>query len=128
MNDEIHDLSEINVTPLVDVMLVLLVIFIVTVPVLRMSVPVDLPQLTANPIVENPLRLEVALKEDGSYWLDGNRVDPPMLSQRLKVASGNPEAAVEINADQKCQYGEVVELLGLVRDAGIQKVGFATRR
>lgn len=128
MNDEIHDLSEINVTPLVDVMLVLLVIFIVTVPVLRMSVPVDLPQLTANPIVENPMRLEVALKEDGSYWLDGNRIDAPMLVQRLKVASGNPEAAVEINADQKCQYGDVVTLLGLVRDAGIQKIGFATRR
>ncbi len=128
MNDEIHDLSEINVTPLVDVMLVLLVIFIVTVPVLRMSVPVDLPQLTANPIVENPMRLEVALKEDGSYWLDGNRIDAPMLVQRLKVASGNPEATVEINADQKCQYGEVVTLLGLVRDAGIQKIGFATRR
>ncbi len=128
MNDEIHDLSEINVTPLVDVMLVLLVIFIVTVPVLRMSVPVDLPQLTANPIVENPMRLEVALKEDGSYWLDGNRIDAPMLVQRLKVASGNSEATVEINADQKCQYGEVVTLLGLVRDAGIQKIGFATRR
>lgn len=128
MNDEIHDLSEINVTPLVDVMLVLLVIFIVTVPVLRMSVPVDLPQLTANPIVENPMRLEVALKEDGSYWLDGNRIDAPMLVQRLKVASGNPGATVEINADQKCQYGEVVTLLGLVRDAGIQKIGFATRR
>lgn len=128
MNDEIHDLSEINVTPLVDVMLVLLVIFIVTVPVLRMSVPVDLPQLTANPIVENPMRLEVALKEDGSYWLDGNRIDAPMLVQRLKVASENPEATVEINADQKCQYGEVVTLLGLVRDAGIQKIGFATRR
>ena len=128
MNDEIHDLSEINVTPLVDVMLVLLVIFIVTVPVLRMSIPVDLPQLSANPIVENPMQLEVALKEDGSYWLDGNRIDAPMLVQRLKVASGHSEASVEINADQKCQYGEVVELLGLVRDAGIQKIGFATRR
>ena len=128
MQDEIEDLSEINVTPLVDVMLVLLVIFIVTVPVLRMSVPVDLPQLVANPIEENPTRLEIAMKEDGSYWLGGSRIDAETLKLKVKSAAGNPKATVEINADKACRYGDVTELLGLVRDAGIQKIGFATRR
>lgn len=128
MTDDVRDLSEINVTPLVDVMLVLLVIFIVTVPVLRMSVSVDLPQLAANPIEESTHRMEIALKTDGSYWLDGKQLDAKTLETVLRSAASNPKTVAEINADKECRYGMVMDLLGLVRESGIHKVGFATRR
>ena len=128
MTDPMRDLSEINVTPLVDVMLVLLVIFIETVPVMRLSIPVNLPQSQAQALKETPHRSDIVMKEDGSYYLEGKAVTQEALTATLTQAAVNPQAFAEINADQACRYGDVISLLNLVKHAGITKVGFATQR
>lgn len=128
MTDPMRDLSEINVTPLVDVMLVLLVIFIVTVPVMRLSIPVNLPQSQAQALKETPHRIDIVMKEDGSYYLEGKAVTQEALTATLTQAAVNPQAFAGINADQACRYGDVISLLNLVKHAGITKVGFATQR
>ena len=128
MNEPAQDLSEINVTPLVDVMLVLLVIFIVTVPVMRLSIPVDLPQSQAGPLKETPHRIDVVMRKDGSYYWEGKPISRNALLAELAEAARNPETFAEINADKECRYAEVIDLLNYVKQAGITKVGFATRR
>ena len=128
MTEPMRDLSEINVTPLVDVMLVLLIIFIVTVPVMRLSIPVNLPQSQAQALKETPLRIDIVMQKDGSYWLEGKPVTKEGLSATLLRAAENPQAFAEINADKDCRYGDVIALLDHVKNSGITKVGFATQR
>jgi len=117
-------LSEINVTPFVDVMLVLLVIFMVTAPLLKQGVDVDLPQAKGKQISSEE-RLVIVLNEKGTIYLNDKKITAPVLLEKLRTISKiNPEVYLE--ADRDVPYGKVVELMADIKDAGIEKLGMVT--
>ena len=118
-------LSEINVTPLVDVMLVLVVIFIVTAPLLASSLRLDLPSTGAARRQEAAAFISVALDPQGGLFLDDKPVSPAELAQRLaQAARVNPATEVQLRADQAVPYGRVVEVMGAAQQAGLSRIGF----
>ncbi|MGL5784252.1 MAG: protein TolR [Alphaproteobacteria bacterium] len=116
-------MSEINVTPMVDVMLVLLVIFMVAAPLMTTGVPVDLPGSNAPALPEQKDPLMITLTQEGKLFLQETEVPSAALVARLKAITGvNPDAPVYIRADQTLAYGQVMELMGLIRQGGYTKV------
>ena len=117
-------MSEINVTPLVDVMLVLLVVFMVTAPLLTVGVPVDLPQTQAPPINEPKEPLVITINERGRDLHAGDRASPiDTLVPRLQAITGsNPDALLYVRGDKEINYGRVLEVMSLVSAAGFRKV------
>ena len=120
-------MAEINTTPLVDVMLVLLIIFIITAPLMTHSVQVDLPRASSVPTSENPLTLSVSIKPDGSVFLDNGKVDGATLSGRLRDAvARDPKTELHLMADRAVRYESVVDVMSSARRAGIGRIGFVT--
>lgn len=120
-------ISQINVTPLVDVMLVLLVIFMVTAPILQQGVNVDLPEVTAGPLEGNEEQLVVSVTQDGKVLLNDSPLKPEELGQKLAaLVQVRPDRAVYLRADKNVPYGRVVEVMAAVRNAGIRKLGMVT--
>lgn len=118
-------LSEINVTPLVDVMLVLVVIFLVTAPLLAGSLRLDLPRAGGAVPSAAPAAVAVALDPQGAVFLDGQPIEMPQLAERLRqAASVNPGTEVQLRADRSVPYGRVVEVLDLAQGAGLNRIGF----
>jgi biopolymer transport protein ExbD len=121
--------SEINVTPLVDVMLVLLIIFMITAPLLSHKITVELPN--ANPQREETEKVEpvdLAVKEDGSMFLNDNAITEGELKVRFAAYAGmSPQPELQIRADRTTQYKVVRKVLGDAKDAGMVHVGFITR-
>jgi len=116
-------MSEINVTPLVDVMLVLLIIFMVTAPLLTVGVPVDLPQTQAPPINEPKEPLVITLNREGAVFIQETTVPIDSLVTRLQsITGGNPEAVLYVRGDKEINYGRVLEVMSLVTAAGFHKV------
>src|SRR5713101_9921175 len=104
-------LSEINVTPLVDVMLVLLVVFMVTAPLLTVGVPVELPQTQAPPINEPKEPTVITVNRDGDLYIQETKVPSEMLVDRLQAITGNnPDAVLYVRGDKKINYGRVLEV------------------
>ena len=127
--DEESSMSEINVTPLVEVMLVLLIIFIVTVPVVRLSLPVDLPTQEAAKIEHKVENVHITLQKNGTLMWDDEVIEKGALRSRLvETAKLETQPSVFLNADRLCTYEEVVQLVGLIREAGIKKLGFVTKK
>ncbi len=119
-------LSQINVTPLVDVMLVLLVIFILTAPFLASSISLQLPQAAVNsPAAQNSQALLLELDRSGQAVLNGQKLADAALAQRLAAAATN-QAELQLRADRAVPYGRVVQVLALAHQAGIVRVGFVT--
>lgn len=117
--------SDINVTPLVDVMLVLLVIFMVTAPLLSSTVGLDLPRTVAARPDESPRSIIVELGAQGGPTVERQQLDAAGLLARLQQeARQNPATEVQIKADQSVPYGKVVELIGLAQQAGLSRIGF----
>ena len=118
-------MSEINVTPLVDVMLVLLVIFMLTAPLLTSALRLELPR-AAGPTAESSASpLQVDIDQAGQTFLNGLAVDPAQLAQRLaEAAATQPEAEVQLRADQAVPYGRVVEVMATAQKAGLSRIGF----
>lgn len=119
-------ISEINVTPLVDVMLVLVIILIVTAPLLTHQIKLNLPKAkTEAATVQHPM--VISLTHDGQLFLDANPISSLDFRARLEaaVASGNPPT-VELRADGKLEYQQVVQVMALVQNAGITKLAFLT--
>ena len=116
-------MSEINVTPLVDVMLVLLVVFMVTAPLLTVGVPVDLPQTQAPSINEPKEPLVITVNREGDIYIQENEVPTESLVPRLQAITGNnPDAILYVRGDKAINYGRVVEVMSLVGAAGYHKV------
>jgi len=118
-------MSEINVTPLVDVMLVLVVIFILTAPLLASSLRMDLPRTEAAKPGEGGKALAVGLDKAGQAFVDGQPVDAAQLAARLEAAARiSPETEVQLRADTAVPYGRVVEVMGAAQKAGLNRIGF----
>jgi biopolymer transport protein TolR len=116
-------MAEINVTPLVDVMLVLLVVFMVAAPLLTIGVPVDLPQTQAPPITDPKEPLVISINNEGHIFIQDTDVPTEALVPRLQAITGaNPEALVYVRADKSIDYGRVLEVMSLISAAGYQKV------
>src|SRR6266568_502638 len=116
-------MSEINVTPLVDVMLVLLVVFMVTAPLLTVGVPVELPQTQAPPINEPKEPLVITVNRDGAIFIQETTVPVESLIVRLQSITGsNPDAVLYVRGDKEINYGRVLEVMSLVSAAGFRKV------
>lgn len=115
--------SDINVTPFVDVMLVLLVIFMVTAPMLTVGVPVDLPKTHAAKMNDQVEPLVVTVDANGKSYLQETELEGDALVERLIGVSGsNPDAKIYVRGDQKINYGRVMEIMGIISAAGFNKV------
>ena len=121
--DSLAELHEINVTPFIDVMLVLLIIFMVAAPLATVDVPVDLPSSTAPPQQRPPKPVYLTLKADGSLALGDNPVSRTALADVLATATnGDKEERIFLRGDRAVPYGEVMELMNDLRRAGYLKV------
>ncbi len=120
--------SEINVTPLVDVMLVLLIIFMVTAPMMTQGVDVKLPQSSAPAIPSDDERLVVTITQDQKIYINDNLVESGELESKLAAITRNrlDRKGVFLRADEKIPYGYVMEVMGLIREAGIDQIGMVT--
>lgn len=115
--------STINVTPLVDVMLVLLIIFMVTAPMLTVGVPVDLPKTHAAQMNDSEEPLVVSLDAKGDTYIQEALVPMSAMVDRLKaITNNNPEAKIYVRGDRKISYGKVMEIMGAISAAGFHKV------
>ncbi|MEY4644775.1 MAG: hypothetical protein RLZZ596_1606 [Pseudomonadota bacterium] len=120
-------MHEINMTPLVDVMLVLLIIFIITVPVMKHSVNVDLPRATSVREQLKPQIVRLSVDAAGSYYVNENRVaDEALLALLRAEASKNPEPELHIRGDRNVRYERVAQAMALAQQAGLSKIGFIT--
>jgi biopolymer transport protein TolR len=120
-------MSEINVTPLVDVMLVLVVIFILTAPLLASSIRLDLPASDAAQASDSNTPVTVVMDRGGQIYLDDRPVSRDELSARLQqTARLRPDTEVHLRADESVPYGKVVEVMGAAQKAGLNRIGFAT--
>jgi len=114
-------------TPLIDVMLVLLVIFIVTAPLMTSSLKLDLPKAEAARPSDAPAFVTVSVDAEGRLFVADEAVSREVLVQRLRdAAQRNPATEVHLRADSRVPYGQVAELLGLVQEAGLVRIGFVT--
>ncbi|KPB74689.1 ExbD/TolR family protein [Pseudomonas cannabina] len=122
-------LSEINVTPLVDVMLVLLVVFIVTAPLLTNSIPINLPKTESVAPVEQKDPLVVSIDGQGKLFINKDEIQPDLLETNLKMAKQKaPDVRVQLQADNGVNYGEVARAMASIERAGITKLSVITAK
>lgn len=127
LDDDTEVMSEINMTPLVDVMLVLLIIFIITVPVLTHSVKVDLPRADNTPNELKPETVNLAVNAEGIIFWNETPVTPEELEVRLTAeAARQPQPEVHIRGDKAVDYEHVIKTMAAVQRSGILKLGFVT--
>lgn len=125
--DHTQPMSEINTTPLVDVMLVLLVIFIITAPLLTHAVKIDLPQATSQPIEDKPEVISVAINDAGQlFWNDMPLVEGELSQKLAQVADQNPQPELQIRADKATRYQVLAEVMADAQNAGVTKLGFVS--
>jgi biopolymer transport protein TolR len=121
-------MGEINVTPFVDVMLVLLIVFMVTAPLLTVGVEVDLPKTKAGAINADAAPLVVSIKADGSLYLQEAAVEAEVLIPRLKAISNtNPDVRIFVRGDRAVTYGDVLGVMGRIQAAGFEKVALVAQ-
>lgn len=126
-----HDsdtMAEINITPLVDVMLVLLIVFMVTMPVLTHSIPLNLPTASnEEPISETKEPIRISVDKSGAYFLKETEQNPAELKAFLtETASKGDDTILAISADKEVPYEYVADLLGIAQESGLSKIGFVT--
>jgi len=126
--DETDDvMNEINMTPLVDVMLVLLIIFIITVPVMKHSVNIDLPRASNQPQDTKPETIRLSVDADGTYFWNEGRIDDAALDTQLKAAAAqSPQPELHIRGDKAVRYERVAQAMAAAQLAGVRKIGFIT--
>ena len=120
-------LAEINMIPLIDVMLVLLVIFIITAPLLTHAVKLDLPTASSAPNLTKPDNIQLAIDADNKVYWNGEHVARPGLRDRLAIAAKlAPQPEIHLHADQTTQYRAVAEVLADAAKAGLTRIGFVS--
>ncbi len=120
-------MSEINTTPLVDVMLVLLVIFIITAPLLTHAIRLDLPNASAPPAAEKPETITLSIDGAGKLFWNNDPVEDATLAQRLASAAGKtPAPELHLRADRETRYQRIAEVMAAAQQSGIAKIGFVT--
>jgi biopolymer transport protein ExbD len=121
-------MSEINTTPLVDVMLVLLVIFIITAPLLTHAVKIDLPQATSQPLEEKPEVIDLAVDAEGKVFWNDSEIQVADLAARMSEEAGKQlQPELQIRADKNTRYQVLAEVLAKAQTAGMKKVGFVSQ-
>jgi len=122
-------MAEINVTPFVDVMLVLLVVFMVTAPLLTVGVSVELPETAAAPIPGQDEPLAVSIDSSGRVYIQDSEVSMETLIPRLEaITLNNPDARIFVRGDKSIDYGRVMEVMGVLNGAGFNRVALITER
>jgi biopolymer transport protein TolR len=120
-------MADINMTPLIDVMLVLLVIFMITAPLMTSSLKLDLPKTDSGTPTSAPAFIALAINADGGLFFGDEPLARDALALRVaEAAKANPQLEVQLRADQKVPYGSVAELIALVQQAGLNRIGFVT--
>lgn len=120
-------MNEINMTPLVDVMLVLLIIFIITVPVMKHAVPVDLPRASNEREVIKPETIRLSVTADGKYHWNETAIEDDELEPRLRTeAQKDPQPDLHIRGDREVRYERVAQAMSAAQRAGVRKIGFVT--
>jgi biopolymer transport protein TolR len=120
-------IAAINVTPLVDVMLVLLVIFMVTAPILQQGVSVSLPKVKAAALPGEEVQLVVTVTQDGAVYLNDQRISAEELGPKLTaILKVQPDKQVFLRADQNVRYGEVMRVIAAIKGAGVERLGMVT--
>ena len=124
-SDEV--MNEINMTPLVDVMLVLLIIFIITVPVMKDSVNIDLPRASNEPELIKPETINLSISADGQYHWNKESVSDDELARRLHAEGGKEnQPDLRIRGDKDVRYERVAQAMAAAQKAGVRKIGFVT--
>ncbi|MBX3595698.1 protein TolR [Sphingomonas sp.] len=122
-------MADINVTPLVDVMLVLLIIFMVTAPLLTAGVPVNLPESRAKPLDQDRKPVQISIDEKGAIYLDNSEVDEaglPALLDEIAAQRGAEKPQIFLRADMRLEYGKVMRVMGELNRVGLNKVSLVT--
>lgn len=121
-------MSEINMTPFVDVMLVLLIIFLVTLPLVHQTVNIELPKVTSQKLIDPPDQLKVSVNQDGHYLLDKETISLEDLQAKLILESKrDPKLVVLLYADKSARYEDIAKVLASIHQSGLGKVGFITQ-
>ena len=120
-------MNEINMTPLVDVMLVLLIIFIITVPVMKHSVNVDLPRASSEQQLIKPETVRLSVDAQGGYYINDSKITDEELAPRLRSAAAQtPQPDLHIRGDKAVRYERVAQAMAAAQQAGLHKIGFIT--
>ena len=123
-----HTVSEINMVPLIDVMLVLLVIFIVTAPLLSHSININVPQASAQPVDQKPPVIDLAIDANGQLFWNENAVGIDQLMDKFSLeARADPQPVLQIRADRDTRYETLAHVMSQAKAAGIKRLGFITR-
>ncbi len=116
---------EINTTPLIDVMLVLLIMLIITIPIQTHAVKLDMPSNAGAPLPEKPAVIDIAIAADGSLFWDGTALPPAALDDTLRAAAARtPQPEIHLSPDRSAKYGPVARVLAAAQRSGIEKIGF----
>ena len=129
-NSQNHQMptAEINMTPLVDVMLVLLIIFMITAPLMTHSVKIDLPRASSMPTPEKPMTLQVFINADNAVFIGSEAVDRSTLESRFRQAvAQDANVEMHLKADRSTRYESIAETMNAARRAGLTKIGFVTQ-
>ena len=126
-NDNDDVMAEINMIPFIDVMLVLLIIFIITVPVIKHAVNIELPQASVNKVQDKPENVRLSVDAQGQYFWNDQRVDDADFANRLAaVAAQEPQPELHIRGDKAVRYERVAQAMATAQRAGVRKIGFIT--
>ncbi len=121
-------MSEINVTPFVDVMLVLLIVFMVTAPLLTVGIPVDLPKVKASALTDQKDPIEITVNLEGEVYIGESQVEVDNLIPRINaITEQNTNARIYLRADRVVAYGRVMEIMSIINSAGYVKVALITQ-
>jgi biopolymer transport protein ExbD len=120
-------MGEINMIPFIDVMLVLLIIFIITVPVIKHAVNIDLPRASNEKLVDKPQNVRLAVDADGTYfWNDAAIADAELATNLSAAAAQEPQPELHIRGDKDARYERVAQAMAAAQRAGVRKIGFIT--
>jgi biopolymer transport protein ExbD len=119
-------MAEINMIPLIDVMLVLLVIFIITAPLLTHAVKIDLPKAASHANLTRPDHIALSIDSTGQLYWNGERIDRTQLAPRMAAANIEPQPELHLRADQTTQYQALAEVLAAAGKAGLTRIGFVS--